>query len=278
MKRTVKTKIKYCKNDGYVFTKLLSSLNSDILKIIIEKFETPFKHYLIEISCKIYNDDWFEIPFKNLKVLFESNLQEQVINFLNNFNSSNCLDTLISRDFDVSGYLCYLLSYGFEIVEFDFYVIYENFGYRELFKILLHMDFTKGRYKGFPLEYEGFKDNYGYFYQGSFITMPLFIVNITETIQNIEKYARELHPSQVKELTRYFSHPILNSMSKENIKRINLPQVPLLKELARNTFRSYLVERYEIKTTRQFYTILNFLPISSVYKKIISYETKLYNY
>lgn len=43
--------------------------------------------------------------------------------------------------------------------------------------------------------------------------MPFFIINVFENLQNcLENYAAKLSQSQLKELTRYFCHPLLNSL------------------------------------------------------------------
>jgi hypothetical protein len=51
--------------------------------------------------------------------------------------------------------------------------------------------------------------------------------------------------------------------------------VPILVETARNAARKYIARNFKIKTPKQFYSIIDRLPIDRRSKRIIALETKL---
>ncbi|XP_023019095.2 uncharacterized protein isoform X1 [Leptinotarsa decemlineata] len=57
----------------------------------------------------------------------------------------------------------------------------------------------------------------------------------------------------------------------------HLPKMPSLLELARDKTRDHIVERLKITTACQYYTVINHLDISTIFKKILMFETKIYN-
>lgn len=250
----------------------LCSVDPTRLKTIITKLESSIELFLTLNYENGYNyvHTLHKLSLENLNLFLECSLKDQMITFINSLQSTVFISSMGNTTNDESlltKYTLYLLSYGLEIVEYDLHYIYFKYGYCDLFKILLHMDFQKEN----PSELH-------------FNVMPIFIINVTESLQYLlDNYCTNLNLCKLKEVVSYFSHPTLHSMyeraiSEENEKTINLPQIPCLVELARNVFRSYFVNRLQIKTTKEFYTLLNSLRISPVHKEIISYETKLYNY
>lgn len=242
---------------------VLLSVDSTRLKTIITEFETSLKIFLIMVREEKYDFSWYMFSLDELNVFLESNLKDHMTDLINTSNSTTFVKSLIfcalEIDIDISEYTCYMLSYGLEICETDLHVIYHKFGYCELFKILLHMDFKRKFFLFFLYN-----------------VMPTFLINVSVDLQSYFPYWHALHKDKfaLRELKSYFCHPILDSVYEE---RTKLHQVPLLIELARNAFRRHFNDKFQIKTPRKFYTLLNHLPISTVYKKIITYETKLYN-
>lgn len=57
---------------------------------------------------------------------------------------------------------------------------------------------------------------------------------------------------------------------------INIFQVPRLLELTRYASKNYLINEFQLKTSRQFFTLLNCRKTNHVYKQIMTFENKLY--
>ena len=149
-----------------------------------------------------------------------------------------------------------LLTCGLRVRTPLFDVVFQKYGYCELFKLLLCVDIEDGV----------FLEN----------ALVFCICEVNSTVDTLSLNDYEV--DSVLELTNYFVHPKLTEFRSRKKLTVpgNYPAIPSLVEIARNTFRKYFVTKLGIKTTKQFYTLLNRLPISATYKKIISFETKLY--
>ncbi|XP_063903949.1 uncharacterized protein LOC135123332 isoform X3 [Zophobas morio] len=257
-----------------LYFRLLCSISIDCLQLIIQKFG----HYMNKVfSRKIFPVAYYRdgkgkvICLENLDVMLESELRPSVINFINNVNSSEVFEDLIGLGYTETGLTqlyCYLLSYGLNIGELDLQIIYEKFGYCELFKILLHMDVQMG------VILENYIKR----------AMPVFVYDINMNLERFFQQQSSYDANSAYLLRGYFAHPKLNEICSPidqvfqycNAAVQSFPEIPLLIELARNVFREYFVKKFNIKTCKEFYSRLNGLPISKIHKKIITYETKLY--
>ncbi|RZC43149.1 ankyrin repeat and SOCS box protein 3-like [Asbolus verrucosus] len=160
---------------------------------------------------------------------------------------------------EIANMIYALLSYGLNVSLHDLNVVYKYFGYCKLFKILLHMDFEMvGTAK---------KNSMAVLYYNPSTQIEVLCNKVSLSV----------------ELLSYYNHPKLKELCSEDLdeeeisnKAKNLPPVPFLVELSRNVARQYIMSKYKIKNSMQFYTIVNWLPICEAIKKIIILETKLY--
>jgi hypothetical protein len=78
----------------------------------------------------------------------------------------------------------------------------------------------------------------------------------------------------------FFLHPKMKRIQwKDKAMRDRLermPKVPSLTQLSRDASRNFLIDRYDIKTYREFNSMLERLPIASFYKRIILFQVRLY--
>ncbi|CAH1156122.1 unnamed protein product [Phaedon cochleariae] len=180
----------------------------------------------------------------------------------------------------ISKLTCLLLQHGFEV---DTFVIHEtliNFGCCELFKILLFMDY---------------RSNWSPFMITSRLIFDINtdikrrcdeLLMISDRWTNVAKLRED-----VKHAFSFWAcHRLFDICLKEfNDERMldfandgfrNFPEIspmfPSLLELARNESRKYIISYFNLNRTSQYYTIVNHLNISPVYKKILMFDRKLY--
>ncbi|KAJ3647028.1 hypothetical protein Zmor_024577 [Zophobas morio] len=194
--------------------------------------------------------------------MLNSELKPTVITFINSVNSSELFQDLMELGYTetaITQLYCYLLSYGLNIGELDLQIIYEKFGYCELFKIILHMDVQMG----VPQRYT--KN-----------IVPVFAYDVNMNLERFLEQRSHYCANSIKVLRHYFVHPKLNDETDGYSEEQSSQEMPLLIELARNVFRKFFINKFKIKTCKEFYSRLNGLPISNTHKKIITYETILY--
>ncbi|RZC35546.1 Ankyrin repeat domain containing protein, partial [Asbolus verrucosus] len=251
----------------------LFKMKPEYLRVLIDKFDYVIRQIFLNHSKDCYVGDVNLISIENFNILEESKLKLEMINFLSNFNNSSFIAEIIESgrsESVITELVCYLLSYGMSIHEYHLKMIFHKFGYCELFKILLHMDFK------IQMEQRKTRD-----------IMPRLIYDIHFDIQQIiedpfDCFVEDLQLllplyvlSKLKNL--YVDGNLLEAKYASIAETVkNQPQIPLLVELARNVFRRYFTRRFHITTSRQFYTMLKLLPISVNHERIITYETKLY--
>ncbi|KAJ3656471.1 hypothetical protein Zmor_015545 [Zophobas morio] len=267
---------------------------SDLLQLEFDYFKIIFEEYN-SICCQIFENhilDYFksEPRFRkyflrkrlpdierclcgeqtvmklNLLLHGPASLNKNVIDFISTLDSYTVFSYLSesSNQTEVTEIFVYLFIYGLRIKSSLFDRVFEEYGYCELFKLLLFLDYER-------------KD-YGVIHPSALV---FYICEINSTLDTLSlgKYTVD----SVFELMNYFVHPKLDKYrsrevpSKKLAIKENYPHMPSLVELARNTFREYFVTKLDIRSTQQFYTLLNSLPISVDHKKIISLETKLYD-
>lgn len=180
--------------------------------------------------------------------------------FINKFAENNLKIEQLSK------FTCCLLQYGYRVTSYDIYAVFFHYGYCELLKILLFMD---NDYKKGWLPY---------------MIVPRLIFDLhCQLISKINE-AHEIHKKDVEQLLEYFIYPpLINTLMLKysddlymTLMLQNVPKVPSLIELARTATRLHILNSFNITSTCQFYTIIKYLNISSIYKKILSFEKKIY--
>ncbi|KAH0807753.1 hypothetical protein GEV33_015037 [Tenebrio molitor] len=78
----------------------------------------------------------------------------------------------------------------------------------------------------------------------------------------------------------FFLHPKMKRIQwKDKAMRDRLermPKVPSLTQLSRDASRNFLIDRYDIRTYREFNSMLERLPIANFYKRMILFQVRLY--
>jgi hypothetical protein len=136
--------------------------------------------------------------------------------------------------------VCFLM-YGMTIHDFLLQVVYQRYGLCELFKIYLYMDITE------VFTWKGFR-----------YVLAVFMYNINFTVKEYLERAYFFSKDDVHVLLHHFSDPLLRiycGVTTAEVKRNSL--IPHLAEMARDIFRRYLIQRFNVKTTAQFYTLIN---------------------
>ncbi|KYB26121.1 ankyrin-3 isoform X1 [Tribolium castaneum] len=153
--------------------------------------------------------------------------------------------------------VCLMLTYGLGVTSTDLDAVYNQYGYCELFKLLLHM-----------------------------------AVTLTNNCNNVHSIAALYYNPNLSlddflndfsinsHLLHFYNHRKLKEICLDVIedgeKLPELPQVPYLLELSRNAARNFIVSKFKIRNCSQFYTVLRWLPIGEMNKKIIALEKKIY--
>ncbi|KAJ3646901.1 hypothetical protein Zmor_024461 [Zophobas morio] len=245
-------------------------IDVEYLDLLIKNCGDAIAQVFAEVKFTVYEMSSFYEPtfLRNLDFLLGSDLRHDTINFIVMFSHifySYFLVAVKHGESMIVENVYYLLSYGLRLNESHLEAFYKQYGYGELLKIALHMDIEKTDSKQ---------------YSNNSLLVFLYDVNMT-----LEKYLQDSSPyyppQNLYELLPYFVHSKLHLLCQhEGIVNADVwlsrPTVPLLLELARNVFRSYFIETFNIRSAKQFYTLINVLPISPVHKKIITYETELY--
>nr|XP_023018160.1 uncharacterized protein LOC111507134 [Leptinotarsa decemlineata] len=163
---------------------------------------------------------------------------------------------------------CRLLMYGYIVTSFDMSKVFLHYGYCELFKIMLHMD----------IKFIGRRppDTSRLIYDVQH-KMDVLLDQLVEMI-DIEYLHNAIY--QVldyciypKLMTGYLD---LNKDDYVTFKILHLPRVPSLLKISRNKSREFIIDKFNIKTSRQFYTVIKHLEVNRVYKKILSFERRMY--
>ncbi|KAJ3646900.1 hypothetical protein Zmor_024461 [Zophobas morio] len=257
-------------NSPKTYYHLLFLIDVEYLDVLIKKCGYAIAQVFAQVKFKVYKMSSFYEPtfLRNLDFLLGTDLRHDTINFIVMFSDIFYMYFLVAVKHGESlmaENVYYLLSYGLKLNESDLEAFYKRYGYGELLKIALHMDIAKTGSKR---------------YSNNSLLVFLYDVNMT-----LEKYLQDpspyYPPKNLCELLPYFVHSKLHLLCQhEGIVNADVwlsrPTVPLLVELARNVFRSYFVKRFNIRNAKQFYALINGLPVSPVHKKIITYETELY--
>ncbi|XP_063903584.1 uncharacterized protein LOC135123020 [Zophobas morio] len=257
-------------NSSLSYYHLLFLIDVEYLDVLIKKCDDVIAQVFAQVTATDYKMCSFceRMLLRNLDLLLGSDLRHDTINFIVTFGDKFYFYFLVAFGYDESVVVenvCYLLSYGLRLNESHLKAFYKRYGYGELLKIALHMDIEKTVSKQYIKN-----------------SLLVFIYDVNITLENYLQDSSPYYPPQnLCELLPYFVHSKLQVLCQyEGIENADVwlsrPTVPLLVELARNVFRSYFIERFNIRNAKQFYALINGLPVSPVHKKIITYETKLY--
>ncbi|KAK9878014.1 hypothetical protein WA026_020642 [Henosepilachna vigintioctopunctata] len=174
-------------------------------------------------------------------------------------------------------YCAILLSYGLKVYDIDLDMVYERFGYCELFKLLLQMPIYRSGFRKcniFPYiiyqtlgDFNFFKKELDHRFETSHF----------HSFDNID-YENLLNHTVNFQLLRWFELEGIDPVCYEIHKYVSdFPVVPKLQELAIYKTRDFIRIRYKIKSCRQFYTTLKYLHIPNSIKQLIAFEIPLYN-
>ncbi|CAG9814295.1 unnamed protein product [Phaedon cochleariae] len=163
---------------------------------------------------------------------------------------------------------CRLLTFGYVVTSFDMSKVFLHYGYCEVFKILLHMDIRPIGQRPPDTSRIIYDVNTN---MDTLLNQVVSVINIEylhNTIYQILDYC--VYP---KLMNGYLD---LNRDDYVTFKILHLPRVPSLLELCRNKSREVLISNFNVKTSGQLYTLINHMELNGVYKKILSFEKKLY--
>ncbi|XP_063903655.1 uncharacterized protein LOC135123078 [Zophobas morio] len=240
------------------------------------------------------------LTLKKLVLLLEKNevVSQNVVDFIGALHSSELfgwISNMNNKSTTIELFV-YLILHGLQVDTKLPEFVFNKYGYCDLFKLLLHLDVDNDT----KLLSNKITRNL-YNYSGCLLTprnrsvlippnsrfrtsVLHFICDVTSNLnlstENCGAFNTDvLEYFACPELYKLILHLAENGkLSDEALKRIkNHPRVSLLTEISRNVFRKYFVTKLKITTTKQFYSLLNGLPISATHKKIITFETKLYN-
>jgi hypothetical protein len=250
----------------------LLEMNVKYLRIFLEKFGELMREVVLRGSTSMFLGKFYWTQnsqyIVNLSVLLESHVSRHLIDFFTTLNCALYGSTTMKKisEAQASDLVLFLLSYGMNLHQVDLAIVYNDYGYGELFQYLLMMD----------IEWDLKNDSV------PMCILPVLVSNVAldihEIIENNSEY------SDIHDLVYHFAHPKVKSYLLRNItkgprfeKIHKLPRVPLLKEFARDAFRKFFVQKFDIKNSRQFYTLLKQLPTYPPIKEIISFRRILYN-
>ncbi|KAJ8938167.1 hypothetical protein NQ318_011932 [Aromia moschata] len=198
----------------------------------------------------------------NMKVAVDSLMwNKNFYVFINRFAENNLNLDLLTK------LMCRLILDGYCPSTYDIYAIFFHYGYCELFRILLYIENNE--------EIGGWLPH---------MILPRLIFNVHCKLKYVMDGVVDIYRNELETLLEYFVYPPLINLclqlyrEDEDVMVIlhRLPKVPCLLELARNRAREHIAYKFRAANTCKFYTIINYLNISRVYKQILSFEKKLY--
>ncbi|CAH1103690.1 unnamed protein product [Psylliodes chrysocephalus] len=185
--------------------------------------------------------------------------------FFSRCRRTRCLNQLTK-------FICLLLQYNFECTVRNKIDIFEIFGYCQLFEILLH----------FGLEDDVDKCMLCDLKCSSILpTYICFINTDIKTICDCKKNNPNL--KSLINIMTYWAYPNLNKLLTKTIlfpkfSNIypNLPGFPSLVELARDKARQYIVSKFNMSKSSQYYTYLHCLNVPTTCKEILTFNRQIY--
>jgi hypothetical protein len=272
------SRLSYDTDDLEYFVERIGSQNGKNLKLFVEKFEDVVNDLidnyqilviLLELTTPRSGINYVVPNLKGiLDAFLESNHGPKLIQA---FDPSFSAISLLIKAFRYHRHMfveeekltktaILMLSYGLCVTLEDLETVYRFYGYCDLFRLLLRMDvqFCDG-HKASPR-----------------------VLMYCDPSTDLDKCFDDYSSLAIGSLLDHFNHPKLKKLCLSNSnkeianKAKELPPVPLLVELARNAARKYIARNFKIQTPKQFYSVLDRLPIDRRSKSIIALETKLY--
>jgi hypothetical protein len=270
------SRLSYDTADLEYFVERIEYQNVERLKLFVEKFgdvvDDLMDHYqilviLFELTTR-YPGIAYVHHFKGiLDAFLESDHGSKLIQTSDpSFPTTSHLiklfklntDDMLVEEEQIKKTVFLMLSYGLGVTLEDLDTVYRFYGYCDLFRLLLRMDVQ-------------FCDRH----------KPSSMVRMyCDPSTDLEMCLDD--SSSIASLLDHFNHPKLKqlclSSSNNQIASIakELPQVPLLAEVARNAARKYIARGFKIETPKQFYSLLDRLAIDRLSKSMIALEIKLY--
>ncbi|KAJ3660820.1 hypothetical protein Zmor_005251 [Zophobas morio] len=277
--------INYTSNDLRDFCSRIVFFDPTLFQTFLEKFQDIAhniftRRYLINVFLSEQRKENLANYIKNLFVLFESPLSNFLVDEVHYCVADEGIELVPYMLFSCVEYdktpetatllLCFLLSLGVDLTVQCMDVIFLSYGYCNLFKVMLHMDIVDTR---------DLQVNY---------VVPHIIYNIKQTSNTIAKNIVQFNfiDTNIYKIFNYFALPkwirmyVIDHYEYEPNNALSnlstLTVVPSLVELARNCLHEYIVYKFKVKNSRQFYTLIKLLPIAQIHKEILSYERQLY--
>lgn len=168
-------------------------------------------------------------------------------------------DHITERDMKyIENFLFFLLSNGLNVLTFDLEMVFELFGYHELFKLMLNMNVKVAN-----------RTKYNILPHFIYLVDDYFTINVR--FRNFHAVMKDKEPLATTETDLVHLHLTSPIIAK------GFPvRVPKLQELARNKFRDFLCKKYKIKSSGQFHTILRLMLLPRPIKELIMFEIPLY--
>ena len=264
----------------------ISSMNPHYLKLFMELFEDVLRDIIL--SCDFFgafnlclqdlNTSAQKISraIENMTFLVNSHLSACIVRSINKRNRAGFHKFRIGSFFEYLGTLndsqmqkvmsiiSQLLTQGVRIDHFDAGIVYMKFGFCSLFKQMILMDI---RQTSMPPRRK--------------LLMSQLIYDVQLTIEKFFLNSDQYVSDSLDIVLEHFCHHRLNEFllrmnDKFKRKAKELPEVPLLIELARNETRKHLTEFYNIKNYRQLKCVLEMLQLPEMLNKLLTYEKKLY--
>ncbi|XP_063903608.1 uncharacterized protein LOC135123042 isoform X1 [Zophobas morio] len=259
-------------------------------KLVFYK-STPWPRSCIGYYRKYYYERLFgtNLTLKKILLLLErsqtiSQCVEEFISILGNREIFFYISKM-NNESTTTELFIYLILHGLKINSTLFKIVFEKYGYCELFRLLLHVgtddDVEEDTTSLRPPNRVPLTPVSDYYEN----TLMYFICDV---VSNVDIIPEKFKYADNNDLLDYFACPNLHKLMSilpqskklpdDILERIkNHPRVPLLVEISRDAFRKHFINKLNIKTTKQFYSLLNGLPLSTTHKKIITFETKLYH-
>ncbi|CAH1104618.1 unnamed protein product [Psylliodes chrysocephalus] len=214
-----------------------------------------------------------------LEILAQKTSSQDLASLIESSNN-NFFNNCLPHD-KITKLILLWLEYGCKLRTGLIYEIYVNMGYCELFKILLFMDYVDD-WSPFALTPRLIFDIH------SDVLALCFELTRRDWYESINK--RKFMTDFISSFHYWKNHYLVETAFHFSERKFRfggrskflqdldvLPAIPSLLELARDQTRKYIVGKFNMTTSRQYYTYVNCLDIASVYKKILMYEKKIYS-
>lgn len=174
---------------------------------------------------------------------------------------------------------CTLLTYGYVPNGDDLSSIFSQYGYCELYRILLYMDIK-------------INDDNELCDTNKYLTRAMYDVKcetsvlLEALIDDLNKDCSDSHDLIALDVLTFLDYSVnskliktyqnLNKTDCVTLKMNSLPRVPSLLELARNKTRDCVIERFSVTNSCELHTLLDNLDIPDVCRKILRFEIPVY--